>query len=206
MPTNELVTRLTMSEMLFYFFNQHQTGAYNTRTITDYIKNNFDIPTDKERDQLHRQVSGGLSTFYHVNPDKERNFIRYKNLYSQHFEYLYEFEENAIVETYMNDKLTPKAETEETAQKPKEPTYRLKTVKQVKQVETSQQLSLDYEQKPSEEETLSPLMQDLKSADMLQTISSMTFEDLMRAIPDNTEVKFKRYDKDSFSITKIHIA
>jgi hypothetical protein len=28
----------------------------------------------------------------------------------------------------------------------------------------------------------------------------------MRAIPNNTEVKFKRYDKDSFSITKIHIA
>ena len=45
MPTNELVTRLTMSEMLFYFFNQHQTGAYNTRTITDYIKNAQTTPS-----------------------------------------------------------------------------------------------------------------------------------------------------------------
>ena len=103
----------------------------------------------------------------------------------------------------MNDKLTPKAETEETEQKSKEPTYRLKAVKEVT---TSPQLALDFEQKPSQEEELSPLMQDLKSADMLQTISSMSFEDLMRAIPNNTEVKFKRYDKDSFSITKIHIA
>lgn len=203
MQTNELIVRLTMPEMLFYYFNQHQTDVHNTRTITYYINNNFDIPADKTIDQLHRQVSGVLSTFYHLNPNRERNFTRFKNPYSQCFEYLYEFEENTLIEAFMNDKLTPKAETEETEQKSKEPTYRLKAVKEVT---TSPQLALDFEQKPSQEEELSPLMQDLKSADMLQTISSMSFEDLMRAIPNNTEVKFKRYDKDSFSITKIHIA
>ena len=92
MQTNELIVRLTMPEMLFYYFNQHQTDVHNTRTITHYINNNFDIPADKTIDQLHRQVSGVLSTFYHVNPNRERNFTRFKNPYSQYFEYLYEFE------------------------------------------------------------------------------------------------------------------
>ncbi len=184
MEQNQKITGFTMSQMIFYYFDTHRTGYHNSNNITSFISENFHLPKYRDNEHLLSKVTSILSTFFNGKKTKQANFFRYKSPFSNRHEFTYEY--------MPNDKV-------------KIPVAPFETKKSMEQTQVAQeQLTLDYGACDNEES--STLTLESESLDSMHQISSLTLQELIDAIPDNVEVNLKRFDDNSFSITKIHIA
>jgi len=236
MQTKPYLAGYTRIQMVFYFFELHQEGKYSSFYITVYIWDNFHLPEGKTFDQLYREVCGVISELYKPkNAHKEKNFDRELDLASKRKVFLYEHVENCFVNlphAYLKyaaprnltidvkptqqkvgkiKAVTPKAQQSfnffedllDDIDEPENITLETQTLEEepelVKQV---------VEPEP-EEEDLSPLMQDIKNADILQSKEiylqskeiyywPTSLEELNKLLKPNESIICKKIDDMSF--------
>ena len=197
MQTKSYLAGYTRRQMVLYFFEVHQIGKYSSFYITVYIWETFYLPEGKTFEQLYNEVCSNLSIFYDVKfAHLEKNFDRDRDLASKRKVFLYQYEENYFVNlphsylkfaaprtrtldvkpteqkvgiikevvptgqksfNFFNDQL-------EDTDQPENITLETQTLEEP---ELEEQV-VEPEQEP-EEENLSPLMQDIKNADILQS-------------------------------------
>lgn len=70
-----MITGLSRSKQILYFFEKHQENEYSTQYISQYICNNFDLSTKKSPksgipmlQQINNEVSSNISKF--LDPEK----------------------------------------------------------------------------------------------------------------------------------------
>ena len=222
--------------MVFYFFEVHQTGHYSSFYITVYLWNTFYLPEGKTFEQLYAEVRGALSKFYNGEfAHLEKNFDREPDLASNKNNFLYQYEENYFVNlphSYLKY-AAPRTRTLDV-----KPTQQKKgIIKEVvptgqksfnffnDQLEDTDQLenitleTQTLEEEPEleepevepepEEEDLSPLMQDIKNADILQSKEiylqskeiyywPTSLEELNKLLKPNESIICKKIDDMSF--------
>jgi len=229
MQTITQISGFTVKEMLFYFFEQHQTGEYSALFITGYIWENFELADpDKPFEQLRNEVGSNLSNFYHDQDHRERNFDRYQDPSVNREQYIYYYVPNPYV-GFPNAilKLNP----------PKSVTYKIQPKQQVLRSKTQQDVETgqlcmsifveelenslkhdsteiieepEIEEPIMQEDDLPPLMQDIRNAEMLSEYNEdklqYHLEQLISLLPPNCpEISFKKnaYDKlYSFTLTQ----
>ena len=223
--------------MVLYFFEVHHIGKYSSFYITVYIWETFYLPEGKTFEQLYAEVCSNLSIFYDVKfAHLEKNFDRDRDLASKRKVFLYQYEENCFVNlphsylkfaaprtrtldvkpteqkvgiikevvptgqrsfNFFNDQL-------EDTDQPENITLETQTLEEP---ELEEQV-VEPEQEP-EEENLSPLMQDIKNADILQSKEiyfqsneiyywPTTLEELNKLLKPNESIICKKIDDMSF--------
>ena len=238
MQTKPYLDGYTRIQMVFYFFEVHQTGQYSSFYITVYLWNTFYLPEGKTFEQLYAEVRGALSKFYNAkNAHLEKNFDREPDLASNKNNFLYQYEENYFVNlphsylkyaaprtltldvkptqqkvgiikevvptgqrsfNFFNDQL-------EDTDQPENITLETQTLEEEPEIEL---VEPEVEQEP-EEENLSPLMQDIKNADILQSKEiylqskeiyywPTTLEELNKLLKPNESIICKKIDDMSF--------
>ena len=228
MQTKPYLDGYTRIQMVFYFFEVHQTGQYSSFYITVYLWNTFYLPEGKTFEQLYAEVRGTLSKFYNAkNAHLEKNFDREPDLASNKNNFLYQYEENYFVNlphSYLKY-AAPRTLTLDV--KPTE--QKVGIIKEVvptgqksfnffnDQLEDTDQLenitletqTLEEEVVEEQEEDLSPLMQDIKNADILQSKEiyfqsneiyywPTTLEELNKLLKPNESIICKKIDDMSF--------
>lgn len=237
MQTKSYLAGYTRRQMVLYFFEVHQIGKYSSFFITVYIWETFYLPEGKTFEQLYAEVCSNLSIFYDEEfAHLEKNFDRDRDLASKRKVFLYQYEENYFVNlphSYLKY-AAPRTRTLDV--KPTE--QKVGTIKEVvptgqksfnffnDQLEDTDQpenITLEtqtleepelelveeaLEQEP-EEENLSPLMQDIKNADILQSKEiylqskeiyywPTSLEELNKLLKPNESIICKKIDDMSF--------
>ena len=222
MQTKPYLAGYTRIQMVFYFFELHQEGKYSSFYITVYIWDNFHLPEGKTFDQLYREVCGVISELYKPkNAHKEKNFDRELDLASKRKVFLYEHVENCFVNL-------PHAYLKYAA--PRTRTLDVKPTEQkvgiIKEVVPTGQRSFNFfndqledtdqpenitlgtqtlEPEP-EEEDLSPLMQDIKNADILQSKEiyywPTSLEELGKLLKPNESMTIKKIEDNTFIVSR----
>lgn len=233
MQTKSYLAGYTRMQMVFYFFEVHQTGQYSSFFITVYIWETFYLPEGKPFEQLYAEVRGALSIFYNAkNAHLEKNFDREPDLASNKNNFLYQYEENYFVNlphSYLKY-AAPRTRTldvKPTQQKVgiiKEvvPTGQksfnffndqLEDTDQPENItletQTLEEPELEEPVVEPEQENLSPLMQDIKNADISQSKEiyfqsneiyywPTTLEELNKLLKPNESIICKKIDDMSF--------
>ena len=225
MQTKSYLAGYTRRQMVFYFFEVHQIGKYSSFFITVYIWETFYLPEGKTFEQLYAEVCSNLSIFYDEKfAHLEKNFDRDRDLASKRKVFLYQYEENYFVNlphSYLKY-AAPRTRTLDV--KPTE--QKVGIIKEVvptgqrsfnffnDQLEDTDQLenitlgTQTLEPEP-EEEDLSPLMQDIKNADILQSKEiylqskeiyywPTSLEELNKLLKPNETIICKKIDDMSF--------
>jgi hypothetical protein len=226
MQTKPYLDGYTRIQMVFYFFEVHQTGQYSSFYITVYLWNTFYLPEGKTFEQLYAEVRGALSKFYNAkNAHLEKNFDREPDLASNKNNFLYQYEENYFVNL-------PHSYLKYAA--PRTLTLDVKPTEQkvgiIKEVVPTGQKSFNFfndqledtdqpenitletqtleqvvEQEP-EEEDLSPLMQDIKNADILQSKEiyywPTSLEELGKLLKPNESMTIKKIEDNTFIVSR----
>ena len=222
MQTKPYLAGYTRIQMVFYFFELHQEGKYSSFYITVYIWDNFHLPEGKTFDQLYREVCGVISELYKPkNAHKEKNFDRELDLASKRKVFRYEHVENCFVNL-------PHAYLKYAA--PRTRTLDVKPTEQkvgiIKEVVPTGQRSFNFfndqledtdqpenitlgtqtlEPEP-EEEDLSPLMQDIKNADILQSKEiyywPTSLEELGKLLKPNESMTIKKIEDNTFIVSR----
>lgn len=238
MQTKSYLAGYTRRQMVFYFFEVHQIGKYSSFYITVYIWETFYLPEGKTFEQLYAEVCSNLSIFYDEDfAHLEKNFDRDRDLASKRKVFLYQYEENCFVNlphsylefaaprtrtldvkptqqkvgiikevvptgqrsfNFFNDQL-------EDTDQPENITLETQTLEEEPELEEQ---VVEPEQEP-EEENLSPLMQDIKNADILQSKEiylrsneiyywPTTLEELNKLLKPNESIICKKIDDMSF--------
>ena len=225
MQTKSYLAGYTRRQMVFYFFEVHQIGKYSSFFITVYIWETFYLPEGKTFEQLYAEVCSNLSIFYDEKfAHLEKNFDRDRDLASKRKVFLYQYEENYFVNL-------PHSYLKYAA--PRTRTLDVKPTQQkvgiIKEVVPTGQRSFNFfndqledtdqpenitlgtqtlEPEP-EEEDLSPLMQDIKNADILQSKEiylqskeiyywPTSLEELNKLLKPNETIICKKIDDMSF--------
>ena len=218
MQTKSYLAGYTRRQMVFYFFEVHQIGKYSSFFITVYIWETFYLPEGKTFEQLYAEVCSNLSIFYDEEfAHLEKNFDRDRDLASKRKVFLYQYEENYFVNL-------PHSYLKYAA--PRTRTLDVKPTQQkvgiIKEVVPTGQRSFNFfndqledtdqpenitletqtlEPEP-EEEDLSPLMQDIKNADILQSKEiyywPTSLEELNKLLKPNESIICKKIDDMSF--------
>jgi hypothetical protein len=210
-------------QMVFYFFEVHQIGKYSSFFITVYIWETFYLPEGKTFEQLYREVCGVLSMFYNKkHAHLEKNFDRDRDLASKRKVFLYQYEENYFVNlphSYLKY-AAPRTRTLDV--KPTE-----QKVGIIKEVVPTGQRSFNFfndqledtdqpenitletqtlEEPELEEEDLSPLMQDIKNADILQSKEiyywPTSLEELGKLLKPNESMTIKKIEDNTFIVSR----
>ena len=222
MQTKSYLAGYTRMQMVFYFFEVHQTGQYSSFFITVYIWETFYLPEGKPFEQLYAEVRGALSIFYNAkNAHLEKNFDREPDLASNKNNFLYQYEENYFVNL-------PHSYLKYAA--PRTRTLDVKPTQQkvgiIKEVVPTGQRSFNFfndqledtdqpenitlgtqtlEPEP-EEEDLSPLMQDIKNADILQSKEiyywPTSLEELGKLLKPNESMTIKKIEDNTFIVSR----
>lgn len=236
MQTKSYLAGYTRMQMVFYFFEVHQIGKYSSFFITVYIWETFYLPEGKTFEQLYREVCGVLSMFYNKKyAHLEKNFDRDRDLASKRKVFLYQYEENYFVNlphsylkfaaprtrtldvkptqqkvgiikevvptgqrsfNFFNDQL-------EDTDQPENITLETQTLEEPELEE--QALEPEVEQEP-EEEDLSPLMQDIKNADILQSKEiyywPTSLEELGKLLKPNESMTIKKIEDNTFIVSR----
>ena len=234
MQTKSYLAGYTRMQMVFYFFEVHQTGQYSSFFITVYIWETFYLPEGKPFEQLYREVCGVLSMFYNKKyAHLEKNFDRDRDLASKRKVFLYQYEENCFVNlphsylkfaaprtrtldvkpteqkvgiikevvptgqksfNFFNDQL-------EDTDQPENITLETQTLEEPELEEPV----VEPEQEP-EEENLSPLMQDIKNADILQSKEiyywPTSLEELGKLLKPNESMTIKKIEDNTFIVSR----
>jgi len=245
MQTKSYLAGYTRRQMVFYFFEVHQIGKYSSFYITVYIWETFYLPEGKTFEQLYAEVCSNLSMFYNEEfAHLEKNFDRDRDLASKRKVFLYQYEENYLINlphsylkyaaprtrtldvkptqqkvgiikevvptrqksfNFFNDQL-------EDIDQPENITLETQTleVPELEELEPEQIVEPEPEEKQKpEEENLSPLMQDIKNADILQSKEiylpsneiyywPTTLEELNKLLKPNESIICKKIDDMSF--------
>ena len=222
MQTKSYLAGYTRMQMVFYFFEVHQTGQYSSFFITVYIWETFYLPEGKPFEQLYAEVRGALSIFYNAkNAHLEKNCDREPDLASNKNNFLYQYEENYFVNL-------PHSYLKYAA--PRTRTLDVKPTQQkvgiIKEVVPTGQRSFNFfndqledtdqpenitlgtqtlEPEP-EEEDLSPLMQDIKNADILQSKEiyywPTSLEELGKLLKPNESMTIKKIEDNTFIVSR----
>jgi hypothetical protein len=230
MQTKPYLAGFTKIQMVFYFLELHQEGKYSSFYITVYLWNNFYLPEGKTFEQLYREVCGVISEFYKPeNAHKEKNFDRELDLASKRKVFLYEHVENCFVNlphAYLKyaEPRTLTLEVKPTQQK----------VGKIKEVVPTGQKSFNFfndqledtdqpenitletqtleeepeleEQVVKQEEFLSPLMQDIKNANILQSKEiyywPSSLEELGKLLKPNESIIIKKIEDNTFIVSR----
>lgn len=213
METIKVITGFTKTQMIYHFFENHKSGEYSTLYITNYLYQNFDLPLGKTILQLNNEVSSVLSGFYNARNTRSANFSRQKDTSVKIKKFLYQYMSgvNVIMPSVYMIEVDEKEEIAEI--KPKQQTY----IPKKKSNNNPAQLEFTYNEKlidpiieilysqqtknTMQEEKLSPLMTDIKNAEMLNTndkdILQSLIEELIKQLPPNCqEIKFKKNVND----------
>ena len=225
MQTKSYLAGYTRRQMVFYFFEVHQIGKYSSFFITVYIWETFYLPEGKTFEQLYAEVCSNLSIFYDEEfAHLEKNFDRDRDLASKRKVFLYQYEENYFVNlphSYLKY-AAPRTRTLDV--KPTE--QKVGIIKEVvptgqrsfnffnDQLEDTDQpenITLETQtlEPEPEEEDLSPLMQDIKNADILQSKEiylqskeiyywPTSLEELNKLLKPNESIICKKIDDMSF--------
>ena len=225
MQTKSYLAGYTRRQMVFYFFEVHQIGKYSSFFITVYIWETFYLPEGKTFEQLYAEVCSNLSIFYDEEfAHLEKNFDRDRDLASKRKVFLYQYEENYFVNlphSYLKY-AAPRTRTLDV--KPTE--QKVGIIKEVvptgqrsfnffnDQLEDTDQpenitLGTQTLEPEPEEEDLSPLMQDIKNADILQSKEiylqskeiyywPTSLEELNKLLKPNETIICKKIDDMSF--------
>ena len=225
MQTKSYLAGYTRRQMVFYFFEVHQIGKYSSFFITVYIWETFYLPEGKTFEQLYAEVCSNLSIFYDEEfAHLEKNFDRDRDLASKRKVFLYQYEENYFVNlphSYLKY-AAPRTRTLDV--KPTE--QKVGIIKEVvptgqrsfnffnDQLEDTDQpenITLETQtlEPEPEEEDLSPLMQDIKNADILQSKEiylqskeiyywPTSLEELNKLLKPNETIICKKIDDMSF--------
>lgn len=222
MQTKSYLAGYTRMQMVFYFFEVHQTGQYSSFFITVYIWETFYLPEGKPFEQLYAEVRGALSIFYNAkNAHLEKNFDREPDLASNKNNFLYQYEENYFVNlphSYLKF-AAPRTRTLDV-----KPTQQKVGI--IKEVVPTGQRSFNFfndqledtdqpenitlgtqtlEPEP-EEEDLSPLMQDIKNADILQSKEiyywPTSLEELGKLLKPNESMTIKKIEDNTFIVSR----
>ena len=225
MQTKSYLAGYTRRQMVFYFFEVHQIGKYSSFFITVYIWETFYLPEGKTFEQLYAEVCSNLSIFYDEKfAHLEKNFDRDRDLASKRKVFLYQYEENYFVNlphSYLKY-AAPRTRTLDV--KPTE--QKVGIIKEVvptgqrsfnffnDQLEDTDQpenitLGTQTLEPEPEEEDLSPLMQDIKNADILQSKEiylqskeiyywPTSLEELNKLLKPNETIICKKIDDMSF--------
>lgn len=224
MQTKSYLAGYTRMQMVFYFFEVHQTGQYSSFFITVYIWETFYLPEGKPFEQLYAEVRGALSIFYNAkNAHLEKNFDREPDLASNKNNFLYQYEENYFVNL-------PHSYLKYAA--PRTRTLDVKPTQQkvgiIKEVVPTGQKSFNFfndqledtdqpenitletqtpeEEQEPEEEDLSPLMQDIKNADILQSKEiyywPTSLEELGKLLKPNESMTIKKIEDNTFIVSR----
>lgn len=223
MQTKSYLAGYTRMQMVFYFFEVHQIGKYSSFFITVYIWETFYLPEGKTFEQLYREVCGVLSMFYNKkHAHLEKNFDRDRDLASKRKVFLYQYEENYFVNlphSYLKY-AAPRTRTLDV--KPTE-----QKVGIIKEVVPTGQKSFNFfndqledtdqpenitletqtlEEPELEEEDLSPLMQDIKNADILQSKEiyywPTSLEELGKLLKPNESMTIKKIEDNTFIVSR----
>lgn len=223
MQTKSYLAGYTRMQMVFYFFEVHQIGKYSSFFITVYIWETFYLPEGKTFEQLYREVCGVLSMFYNKkHAHLEKNFDRDRDLASKRKVFLYQYEENYFVNlphSYLKY-AAPRTRTLDV--KPTE-----QKVGIIKEVVPTGQRSFNFfndqledtdqpenitletqtlEEPELEEEDLSPLMQDIKNADILQSKEiyywPTSLEELGKLLKPNESMTIKKIEDNTFIVSR----
>ena len=208
--------------MVFYFFEVHQIGKYSSFFITVYIWETFYLPEGKTFEQLYKEVCSNLSIFYDEEfAHLEKNFDRDRDLASKRKVFLYQYEENYFVNL-------PHSYLKYAA--PRTRTLDVKPTQQkvgiIKEVVPTGQRSFNFfndqledtdqpenitlgtqtlEPEP-EEEDLSPLMQDIKNADILKSKEiyywPTSLEELGKLLKPNESMTIKKIEDNTFIVSR----
>lgn len=222
MQTKSYLAGYTRMQMVFYFFEVHQTGQYSSFFITVYIWETFYLPEGKPFEQLYAEVRGALSIFYNAkNAHLEKNFDREPDLASNKNNFLYQYEENYFVNlphSYLKY-AAPRTRTLDV--KPTE--QKVGIIKEVvptgqrsfnffnDQLEDTDQpenitLGTQTLEPEPEEEDLSPLMQDIKNADILQSKEiyywPTSLEELGKLLKPNESMTIKKIEDNTFIVSR----
>jgi hypothetical protein len=236
MQTKPYLTGYTKRQMVFYFFEVHQSGQYSSFFITVYIWETFYLPEGKTFEQLYAEVCSNLSIFYDEEfAHLEKNFDRELDLASKRKVFLYEHVENCFVNlphAYLKyaeprnltidvkptqqkvgkiKAVTPKAQQSfnffedllDGIDEPENITLETQTL------EEEPELVEQVVEPEPEEEDLSPLMQDIKNADILQSKEiylqskeiyswPTSLEELNKFLKPNESIICKKIDDMSF--------
>jgi hypothetical protein len=236
MQTKSYLAGYTRRQMVFYFFEVHQIGKYSSFFITVYIWETFYLPEGKTFEQLYAEVCSNLSIFYDEEfAHLEKNFDRDRDLASKRKVFLYQYEENYFVNlphSYLKyaaprtrtldvkptqqkvgiiKEVVPKAQQSfnffedllDDIDEPEKITLETQTLE-----EEPELLEQVVEPEP-EEEDLSPLMQDIKNADILQSKEiylqskeiyywPTSLEELNKLLKPNESIICKKIDDMSF--------
>lgn len=218
MQTKSYLAGYTKRQMVLYFFEVHQIGKYSSFFITVYIWETFYLPEGKTFEQLYAEVCSNLSIFYDEKfAHLEKNFDRDRDLASKRKVFLYQYEENYFVNlphSYLKY-AAPRTRTLDV--KPTE--QKVGIIKEVvptgqksfnffnDQLEDTDQpenITLETQtlEPEPEEEDLSPLMQDIKNADILQSKEiyywPTSLEELNKLLKPNESIICKKIDDMSF--------
>ena len=230
MQTKPYLDGYTRIQMVFYFFEVHQTGQYSSFYITVYLWNTFYLPEGKTFEQLYAEVRGALSKFYNGEfAHLEKNFDRDRDLASKRKVFLYQYEENYFVNlphsylkyaaprtrtldvkptqqkvgiikevvptgqksfNFFNDQL-------EDTDQPENITLETQTLEEEPELE---------EQVVKQEEFLSPLMQDIKNADIWQSKEicywPSSLEELGKLLKPNESITIKKIEDNTFIVSR----
>jgi len=223
MQTKPYLAGYTRIQMVFYFFEVHQTGQYSSFYITVYLWNTFYLPEGKTFEQLYAEVRGALSKFYNGEfAHLEKNFDREPDLASNKNNFLYQYEENYFVNL-------PHSYLKYAA--PRNLTIDVKPTQQkvgkIKEVVPKAQQSFNFledllddidepgniiletqtiEEEPQveaeQEEDLSPLMQDIKNADTLKSKEiyywPTSLEEFNKLLKLNESITIKKIEDNTF--------
>ncbi len=222
MQTKSYLAGYTRRQMVFYFFEVHQIGKYSSFFITVYIWETFYLPEGKTFEQLYAEVCSNLSIFYDEKfAHLEKNFDRDRDLASKRKVFLYQYEENYFVNlphSYLKY-AAPRTRTLDV--KPTQ--QKVGIIKEVvptgqksfnffnDQLEDTDQLenitleTQTLEPEP-EEEDLSPLMQDIKNADILQSKEiyywPTSLEELGKLLKPNESMTIKKIEDNTFIVSR----
>jgi len=222
MQTKSYLAGYTRRQMVFYFFEVHQIGKYSSFFITVYIWETFYLPEGKTFEQLYAEVCSNLSIFYDEKfAHLEKNFDRDRDLASKRKVFLYQYEENYFVNlphSYLKY-AAPRTRTLDV--KPTE--QKVGIIKEVvptgqrsfnffnDQLEDTDQpenitLGTQTLEPEPEEEDLSPLMQDIKNADILQSKEiyywPTSLEELGKLLKPNESMTIKKIEDNTFIVSR----
>jgi hypothetical protein len=222
MQTKSYLAGYTRRQMVFYFFEVHQIGKYSSFFITVYIWETFYLPEGKTFEQLYAEVCSNLSIFYDEEfAHLEKNFDRDRDLASKRKVFLYQYEENYFVNlphSYLKY-AAPRTRTLDV--KPTE--QKVGIIKEVvptgqrsfnffnDQLEDTDQpenitLGTQTLEPEPEEEDLSPLMQDIKNADILQSKEiyywPTSLEELGKLLKPNESMTIKKIEDNTFIVSR----